>query len=161
MIDADLFAHIVKIIDSHHVPYKYLEIELTETTTDVEFRDLKQMVNSLQCEGISTSVDDFGIGYSSLRLLKDIPWNVLKVDKSFLPNENQEEADRNSILFKYVIAMARELGLECIAEGVETKEQVEVLRDNSCNIAQGFYYDKPLPVEDYEKRLDHYTYKNM
>jgi EAL domain-containing protein (putative c-di-GMP-specific phosphodiesterase class I) len=57
--------------------------------------------------------------------------------------------------------MARELGLECIAEGVETKEQVEVLRDNSCNIAQGFYYDKPLPVEDYEKRLDHYTYKNM
>ena len=161
MIDADLFDHIVKIIDSHHVPHKYLEIELTETTTDVEFRDLKQMVNSLQCEGISTSVDDFGIGYSSLRLLKDIPWNVLKVDKSFLPNENPEEADRNSILFKYVIAMARELGLECIAEGVETKEQVEVLRDNSCNIAQGFYYDKPLPVEDYEKRLDHYTYKNM
>ncbi|MBQ9009970.1 MAG: GGDEF domain-containing protein [Clostridia bacterium] len=161
MIDADLFDHIVGIIDRYHVPHKYLEIELTETTTDVEFRDLKQMVNHLQYEGISTSVDDFGIGYSSLRLLKDIPWNVLKVDKSFLPNEDADETDRNSILFKYVIAMARELGLECIAEGVETKEQVKILRDNSCNIAQGFYYDKPLPVEDYEKRLDRNPYKSM
>ncbi len=161
MIDADLFEHIVTIIDRYHVPHEYIEIELTETTTDVEFRDLKRVVNSLQREGISTSVDDFGIGYSSLRLLKDIPWNVLKVDKSFLPVENGNGTDRNSILFKYVIAMARELGLECIAEGVETREQVEILRDNSCNLAQGFYYDRPLPVEEYEKRLNNHTYKNM
>lgn len=158
MVDADLFRNIVEIIDRNNVPHQYIEIELTETTSDVEFRDLKRVVNGLQDEGIFTSVDDFGIGYSSLKLLKDIPWNVLKVDKSFLPGDDSDTDQKNSILFKYVIAMAHELGLECIAEGVETKEQVAVLKDNYCNFAQGFYYDKPLPVETYEQRLLHHEY---
>ncbi|MBQ9008654.1 MAG: GGDEF domain-containing protein [Clostridia bacterium] len=161
MVDADLFDHIVEIIDRNQVPHEYIEIELTETTTDVEFRELKNIVQKLQRVGISASVDDFGIGYSSLNLLREIPWNVLKVDKSFLPGDCSDEQNRNSVLFKYVIAMARELGLECVAEGVETREQVEALRENACNLAQGFYYDRPLPVETFEKRLAQVEYPVM
>ncbi|MBR1724624.1 MAG: EAL domain-containing protein, partial [Ruminococcus sp.] len=162
MVDYDLLEHIMEVIDKNKVPHKYIEIELTETTTDVEFRDLKRVVNGLQRAGVSTSVDDFGMGYSSLNLIKEIPWNVLKVDKSFLPVDEDNENSTRSIMFKYVIAMAKEMGLECIAEGVETQDQVDVLRDNHCDLAQGFFFDKPLPVGEFEDRmtLHRYSMKN-
>ena len=152
--DIDLLKHIVEIIDRNNVPHEYIEIELTETTTDVEFKDLKRTIRGLQQSGISTSVDDFGIGYSSLNLIKEIPWNVLKLDKSLLPDQGNASTVQNGVMFKYVVAMAQEMGLECIAEGVETEEQVQLLADNKCNLAQGFYFDKPLPVEEFETRLD-------
>lgn len=152
MMDIDLLEHIIEIIDRHNVPHKYIEIELTETTTDVEFKDLKRVVNGLQNVGIYTSVDDFGIGYSSLNLIKEIPWNVLKVDRSFLPVENDDNS-RKAVMFRYVVGMAQEMGLECIAEGVETPKQVQLLRDNNCEFAQGFFFDRPLPVTDFETRL--------
>lgn len=158
MMDVDLLKHIMDIIDSNYIPHEYIEIELTETTTDVEFRDLKRVVSGLQQEGIYTSVDDFGMGYSSLNLIREIPWNVLKVDKSFLPVRDDTENSTRSIMFKYVVAMAKELGLECIAEGVETSDQVQVLRDNDCFYAQGFFFDKPLPLSDFEERLAAHHY---
>ena len=104
------------------------------------------------------SVADFGMGYSSLNLIKEIPWNVLKVDKSFLPVEEDNDKSTRSIMFKYVVAMARELGLECIAEGVETANQVQILKNNDCLLAQGFYFDKPLTLDDFERRLDKHHY---
>ena len=152
--DIDLLKHIIEIVDRNNVPHEYIEIELTETITDVEFKDLKRTIGGLQQSGISTSVDDFGTGYSSLNLIKEIPWDVLKLDKSLLPENSDESPAQNDVMFKYVVAMAREMGLECIAEGVETKEQVQLLADNKCNLAQGFYFDKPLPVEEFEIRLD-------
>ena len=152
--DMDLLEHIIEIIDRNNVPHEYIEIELTETTTDVEFKDLKRVIRGLQKSGVSTSVDDFGIGYSSLNLIKEIPWNVLKLDKTLLPDKGDENPARKSVMFKYVIAMAQEIGLECIAEGVETEEQVKLLADNKCNLAQGFYFDRPLPVEEFETRFD-------
>ena len=152
--DMDLLDRIVKIIDKHKVPHELIEIELTETTTDVEFKDLKRTISGLQQTGISTSVDDFGIGYSSLNLIKELPWNVLKLDKSLLPDKNNNNDEQKGIMFKYIVAMAQEMGLECIAEGVETKEHVDLLTSNSCKLAQGYYFDKPLPVEEFEIRLD-------
>ena len=160
MMDIDLLEHTLDIVDRNNVPHRYIEIELTETTTDVEFQYLKSVVSGLQTAGISTSVDDFGMGYSSLNLIKEVPWNVLKIDKSFLPLESDNENSTRSVMFKYVVAMAKELGLECIAEGVETEQQVNVLRQNHCDLAQGFYFDKPLPVEEFEKRLDIHHYNN-
>ena len=158
--DMDLLKHILNIVDKHKIPHKYIEIELTETTTDVEFKDLKRTISGLQKHGISTSVDDFGIGYSSLNLIKEIPWDVLKLDKSLLPTTDDENPQQKALLFKYIIAMAQEMGLECIAEGVETIEQVKLLADNNCNLAQGFFFDKPLPIEEFETRLDNnYVYK--
>ncbi|WP_019678349.1 putative bifunctional diguanylate cyclase/phosphodiesterase [Ruminococcus flavefaciens] len=158
--DMDLLQRIVDIVDKHNVPHEYIEIELTETTTDVEFKDLKRTISGLQKTGIATSVDDFGIGYSSLNLIKELPWNVLKLDKSLLPVNSTDNSDQKVVMFKYLIAMAQEMGLECIAEGVETKEQVQLLTENRCSLAQGFYFDKPLPVEEFENRLiDNYTYE--
>lgn len=159
MMDVDLLQHIIKIIDDNNVPHKYVELELTETTTDVEFRDLKRIVNGLQQAGIYTSVDDFGMGYSSLNLIKEISWNVLKVDKSFLPSDEDDDKSTKSIMFKYVVAMAKEMGLETLAEGVETKNQVNLLKDNDCNLAQGYYFDKPLPKGDFEDRLEKHRYE--
>lgn len=154
MMDADLPEHILEIVDRNHVPHNLIEIELTESTTDIEFKDIKRVVSGLQQEGICTSVDDFGIGQSSLNLIREIPWNVLKIDRSFLPADGENDHSTRNIMFKYVVAMAKELGLECIAEGVETEKQVTILKDNSCNLAQGFFFDKPLPAKDFEERLD-------
>lgn len=153
--DHDLLNHIVKIIDNYNVPHEYIEIELTETTTDVNFKDLKRIVNGLHEFGISTSVDDFGIGYSSLNLIRDIPWDVLKVDKSFLPelNDISNVTAKKNIVLKHVLSLARELGLECIVEGIETEDHIQLLKDNECDLAQGFYFDKPLPCEVFESKL--------
>ena len=152
--DVDLLEQIIETIDRNQVPHEYIEIELTETTTDVEFKDLKRVIRGLQKSGVSTSVDDFGIGYSSLNLIKEIPWNVLKLDRTLLPDKSDENPVQKSVMFKYVVSMAQEMGLECIAEGVETEEQVQLLADNKCNLAQGFYFDRPLPMEEFETRFD-------
>ena len=94
------------------------------------------------------------MGYSSLNLIRELPWNVIKVDRSFVPVEEDEPDSVNSIMFKYVIAMANELGIECIVEGVETAKQLEILRTNKCSFAQGFLFDRPLPVRDFEDRMN-------
>ncbi len=153
--DMDLVAHILEIIDRYEIPHGYIEIELTETTSDVEFNDLKRVVGMLQKEGIITSVDDFGTGYSSLNLIREVPWNVLKIDKMFLPGMTETGSDVESIMLRHVVAMAQEMGLECIVEGVETAEQMKILKDNRCYMVQGFYFDRPLPVAEFEARLDH------
>ena len=160
LINPDLLSQILEVIDRYQVPHEYIEIELTETITDVEFRDLKRVTRGLQEAGIYTSVDDFGIGYSSLNLIREIPWNILKVDKNFLPVSENSDKDKQNIMFRHVVSMAKEIGLICVAEGVETQEQVNILRKCGCDIAQGFFYDKPLPVREFENRLDTRKYTN-
>ncbi|MCR4605640.1 MAG: GGDEF domain-containing phosphodiesterase [Eubacterium sp.] len=159
LVDVDLHEHIMEIIEKNDIPHMYIEIELTETTTDVEFKDLKRVVNDLQAEGICTAVDDFGIGYSSMNLIREIPWNVLKIDKCFLPDDKESAASITSVMFKHVVAMATDMGLECVTEGVETKKQVQVLKKNHCHIAQGYYFDKPLPVDEFEARMTRGEYE--
>lgn len=158
LTDMDFLSHILEIIDKYEVPHQYIEVELTETTTDVQFRDLKRVVRGLQKEGISTAVDDFGVGYSSLNLIRDIPWNVLKIDRSFLPMAKETNSNAKEMIFRYVVAMAQGLNLECIVEGVETREQIELLKQNNCMLVQGFFFDRPLPVAEFEKKLDNYIY---
>ena len=158
MSNPDLLDTIIKIIDRYNVPHEFIEIELTETTTDVEFRDLRRVVDGLHQQNIYTSVDDFGMGYSSLNLIRVVPWNVLKVDKIFLPLDGESKTSTRSVMFKHVMAMAKEIGMECIVEGVETPAQLELLRQNDCELAQGYLFDKPLPLEEFEKRLDKKRY---
>lgn len=152
--DEDLLDTIICIIDKYNVPHKYIEIELTETTTDVDYAELKKLVNGLREQGISTSVDDFGVGYSSLNLIREMPWNVLKIDKSFLPTHAENPDQSKMKMLRHIIRMSQDLGLECIVEGVETAEQVKLLKDCKCYLAQGFYFDRPLPVSEFEQRLD-------
>ena len=158
LVDVDLVDHIISIIDKNHVPHEYIEVELTETTTDVLFSDLRRIVCGLQEQGVWTAVDDFGMGYSSLNLIRDIPWNVLKIDKSFVPKALEDEESISNKMFRHVIAMAHDIGLECVIEGVESIDQLEALKKNYCNIIQGYFFDRPLPLEEFENRLDRKYY---
>ena len=105
--DEDLLESILRIIDKYKVPHHFIEIELTETTTDVDYKELKKIVYGLREQDISTSVDDFGVGYSSLNLIREMPWNVLKIDKSFLPTQEEENNDPSKVkMLRHIITMA-------------------------------------------------------
>ena len=146
---------IAEIVDKYKIPHDLIEVELTETTSEVEFGELKRMTTALRNLGFHISIDDFGIGYSSLNLIKDIPWNVLKIDKSFLPDSCEgSEMSSSNIMFSLVVSMTRQLGLECICEGVETQAHIELLKRYGCDLAQGYFFDKPIPVEEFEQRLE-------
>ena len=93
------------------------------------------------------------MGSSSLNTLKGIPWSTVKIDKGFLPEEDDPEDSEKYIMFKYVVTLSKALGFNCIAEGVETEHQIRIMRENGCDIAQGYYYDKPLPKEEFEARI--------
>lgn len=148
-----LAEQIIGIIKKYDIPFEYIEIEVTETTSEVDLHELIKVVKKLHEVGICTSIDDFGVGYSSLNLIRDLPWDTMKIDKSFLPGKEEKYSDQKKIMLKYVIAMAQNLGLECMVEGVETAEHVNILKEFDCFYAQGFCFDMPLPVEIFEDRL--------
>lgn len=149
----NLVADIVQMLDRYEVPHQYIEVELTETTIDADFAALKKIVYGLRDHGIESSVDDFGMGYSSLSLIRDVPFKVLKIDKSFLRDKNMESDERQRAMMKHVISMANDLGMECIAEGVESMEHVQLLKENKCYMAQGFLFNRPIPQEEFETIL--------
>lgn len=151
--NSNLVNQIIALVDKYRIPHDLIELELTETVTQIEFKALQKAISALRKQGFATSVDDFGTGYSSLNLIKEIPWNVLKLDKSLLPSSGSENIWQDRILFKYIVAMAQEMGLECVAEGVETMEQLKLLSENNCEMAQGFFFDKPMNVSDFEDKL--------
>ena len=150
----DVLGHILEIINRYEIRRKYLEIELTETTTDVEFKDLNRLVTGLRREGIHTSVDDFGNGFSSLNLIRAIPWDVIKIDRSLLPEVTDRDEELTSRMYRHIVAMANDIGLECVTEGVETKKQVNLLKENNCRIAQGFFFDRPMAEDQFAPLLE-------
>ncbi len=128
-----------------------LHLEVTESTTLVNTAYSISMLNELRDMGIKVSIDDFGTGYSSLSYLKDFPLDILKIDQSFIRNLQENNAD--AAIVKAVITMCEGLNLSIVAEGIETKEQGEIIRSFGCNFAQGFFYSKPLNKDRFEKLL--------
>ncbi len=128
-----------------------LHLEVTESTTLVNTDYSISMLNELREMGIKVSIDDFGTGYSSLSYLKDFPLDILKIDQSFIRNLQENNAD--AAIVKAVITMCEGLNLSIVAEGIETKEQGEIIRSFGCNFAQGFFYSKPLNKDRFEKLL--------
>lgn len=143
---------IVQTLDKYDIPHELIIVEITETTNSEHLRRLGELVYRLKDEGIRTSVDDFGMGYSSMSMLRDIPFSELKIDRSFL-TYTTDNRDRSAIMMKHVISMANELHMQCIAEGVETVDQIKMLKEMQCLRAQGFYFDKPLPKSEFAERL--------
>lgn len=137
--------------DSWRVPLELLELELTESAFSENESAMRSAAKKLHKHGFSLSIDDFGTGYSSLGMLKDIPADTLKLDRSFLLGSS--DSARGKKLIENVVRLVRDLGMTPLAEGVETKEQVEFLKEIRCDLAQGYYYAKPLPVLEYEKLL--------
>lgn len=153
LYDRDLIPHLTKIVDSHRIEHSLIDFELTESAGYDNTGHMIQVLNEIRSNGFKISMDDFGTGYSSLSLLTQMPLDTLKIDKSFVDKvctENEREED--IIVIRHIIALAKELGFTSLAEGAETKNQVEKLRTLGCEIIQGYYYSKPIPVAKYEKK---------
>lgn len=137
-----------ELVLKYRIPKSCLEIEITET---VDESNKDEGVRLLKENGYTLLMDDFGSGYSSLNMLKDTQFDVLKIDRGFL--QNFMSSGRGQEIVRYTIGMTKAIGLDLIAEGVETREQEAFLSDCGCDIAQGFYYAKPMPLEEFDKLL--------
>ncbi|EQK76057.1 Bacteriophytochrome cph2 [Clostridioides difficile] len=111
-----------------------------------------EIIHDLHENGFTCSLDDFGKGYSSLSVLKDLPFDVLKLDSMFF--KASLDKDKEKIVIKNIVHMLKELNITTVAEGIECKEQVEFLRDIGCDLVQGFVFYKPMPILEFEKILD-------
>jgi diguanylate cyclase (GGDEF)-like protein len=130
---------------------EYLEIELTESTFAEEPESVLEMIRQLKEVGVRIAIDDFGTGYSTLHYLKKFPFDTLKIDRSFVENVTVLEADRAILCM--MIEMAKKLNLKVVAEGVETEDQLNYLRDHACDEVQGYLLSRPVPEEQMEKLL--------
>ncbi len=154
MENPHLVSEIVAVADSYKVPHEWIEVELTESEDAKDYIVMSNLIDKLKAEGISVSVDDFGTGYSSLNMLKMIKTDILKVDKSLIPfGRYNSDNQKDCIMFESIVALAKALGFQVVAEGVETLRQYEYMRDAGCDMIQGYYFDKPLPMDEYLNRL--------
>lgn len=147
------YVHMVQeILLKYEIPKDYIELELTETIFFLEREHMVSVMSKLKDINIMLSIDDFGSGFSSLNLLKDIPFDVLKIDRGFLDESSTSRASQ-WILLK-IVEMAEGLGVKVVCEGVETQEQAEMLKEIGCHIAQGYLYARPMPIEQFEEKYN-------
>lgn len=139
---------LLRITQEYGVDSSELEIEITESIFVKDSAVLIHMVDLLKERGFTVSIDDFGSGFSALNLLKDLPVDTIKIDKEFL--QVSSDTSRGKKVIRNVIALCRDLKLDVVTEGIETKEQIEFITSCGCQIAQGFYYSKPVPKEEFE-----------
>ena len=147
----DLVELISRVLEETELSPSYLELELTESMVMQHVEAAISTLNQFKEIGVKISIDDFGIGYSSLNYLKHFPIGFLKIDQSFVRDITTNRDD--AAIAKIIISMAHDLGLKVIAEGVETKEQKSFLHLHSCDEIQGFFYSKPIPAEEFETLL--------
>lgn len=146
-----LVQHLVNLREKYQLPSQYLELEITESAYTEDPEQIITITRQLREAGFVILMDDFGTGYSSLNMLKDIQIDVLKLDMGFLKSSDYSAKGGN--ILTAILKMAESLKMQTIAEGVETKEQVEFLKSIGCKYVQGFYYSKPLPVGEFEKLI--------
>lgn len=138
------------IIAKYSIPSNLIEIEVTESAVFNNVSHLIDVMNQLKSMGFLLSLDDFGSGYSSLNILKDIPVDILKLDKEFF--NDSHNPGHSKIVISSVVNMARSLNIKVISEGVETPEQAEFLKDINCDMAQGYLFAKPMPIPEFEDK---------
>ena len=148
----DLAEHIQSALDKHKVPANLITIEITESLSLDTAEEQLETLNRIKSVGVGISIDDFGTGYSNLNYLKKYPIDEIKIDKSFVDEITSDPHDK--AIATTIIAIAHNLSLRVVAEGVETKEQLSVLAKNGCDILQGYYYSQPLPEREMTKLLE-------
>lgn len=151
LYDPGLVDFFIDLRRRYDIPNELLELELTESAYTNDPLQIIQVTDKLKDAGFAILMDDFGSGYSSLNMLKDVHVDVLKLDMGFL--DSSDQSGRGGNILNAVVGMAHNLNLQIIAEGVENKEQVEFLRSIGCYMVQGYYYSKPLPAEEYGAKL--------
>lgn len=142
---------LMSIVDSARVPRSCIEVEVTESAFVVNEEAVIDKLISLKRCGFRLAMDDFGTGYSSLNLLRKLPIDVLKIDRSFLYED--AETGRTRAVLKGVVDMANDLGLTTVCEGVETREQIVMLHELGCDVGQGYVYSKPLPLAEFREKF--------
>ncbi|MCJ8170333.1 sensor domain-containing phosphodiesterase [Atopomonas sediminilitoris] len=152
--DPDLAGSVARILQEENICGTHIELELTENLLMDASQSLLSVLESLKALGVTLAMDDFGTGYSSLSYLKKFPIDVLKIDRSFVMDIPQQEEDME--ITAAVIAMAHNLKLQVVAEGIETREQLNFLRQHHCDIGQGYLFDKPLAPHELIERLKRY-----
>ena len=153
MYDERLIDKLVGIVDSYGVDHHLIDFELTESATYDNMEHMISVLQELRDRGFKISMDDFGTGYSSLSLLTQMPIDTLKIDKSFVDTiANDSERKEDIIVLQHIIGLAKELGFVCLAEGAESRPQIDRLRELGCEIIQGYYFSKPIPLTEYEEK---------
>ena len=150
----DLAEHICSIVDKYQVPHNVIELELTESAFFDDKEILLQTVKKLREAGFPVSMDDFGAGYSSLNSLKELQLDVLKLDADFFRGVDAQE--RGMLIVSEVIDLAKKLNMKIVAEGIESREQVDFLTEQECDLIQGYFFAKPMPIAEFEEK-----YKEM
>lgn len=141
---------LIKTFDKHEIDKDDIIFEVTESAFTENVRDMIELVHRMVQMGYNVSMDDFGCGYSSLNMLNQLPICELKLDKQFI----DDESPRSRYIIKSIVGLSHGLGISIVCEGVETFEQVKFLQKVGCDIAQGYYYAKPMPMAEFEKMLD-------
>lgn len=149
LIKEDFANTYMKIAEKYKINPQEMEIEITESATIGNQKDIIKVMKQMKKIGFAIAIDDFGTGYSSLSMLQTLPIDIIKIDKVFINQISIKETDRN--LVEYIILIAKKLKLKTVAEGVETKEEVQYLKKLGCDFIQGYYYSKPLKKEAFEK----------
>ncbi len=145
----DVVSEIKSLVKEYDIDPVRLRLEITETVMMNGADDRMKMLEELREAGFIVEMDDFGSGYSSLNLLKDMPVDVLKIDMKFLSGD--EDNGRSDTIIKHIIKMTEELTMTSLTEGVETSGQLEQLKGMGCRLFQGYYFAKPMPIDDFEK----------
>lgn len=145
LADAHIVEAIIKICNQYGIPRRFIEIEVTETAFLENEQKAIEKVKELKNVGFSLSMDDFGTGFSSLSLLRELPMDVLKLDCSFF---QKKMSKREGIILSNIVHMAQQLNMMVVSEGIETKEHVAFLKSIGCEIAQGYYFARPMAIED-------------
>ena len=148
--DAVYINKLINTFDKYGINKNNIVFELTESAFTENTDDMIDLIRRMSKLGYNISMDDFGCGYSSLNMLNLLPISELKLDKQFL----DDESEKSRYIIKSIVNLAHGLGIKIVCEGVETAEQVEFLTNIGCDIAQGYYYAKPMPMNEFEKLLD-------
>jgi EAL domain-containing protein (putative c-di-GMP-specific phosphodiesterase class I) len=153
LYDKNLVKHLTEIVDSYGVYHDLIDFELTESASYDNTEQMIHVLNELRDQGFHISMDDFGTGYSSFSLLTQMPLDTLKIDKSFVDKVGVENLIAKDVsVIRHIISLAKELGFICLAEGAESKIQIDELRSLGCDVIQGYYYSKPIAIEEYENK---------
>lgn len=148
LLNPNFSSEICSMADSYEIPHKYIEVELTESAMFDNESAMFDVLQRLHEEGFTLSMDDFGTGYSSLGLLKNLPVDVIKIDRSFFIDSRFKTRARAVI--ENVMQMAKRLEIHTVAEGVESQEHIDMLKDMGCDIVQGYFYSKPVPASEFK-----------
>lgn len=144
----DVVTELKSLAEEYGINPKRLRVEITETAVMSDSVDILKLIADLREYGFIVEMDDFGSGYSSLNLLKDMSIDLIKIDMQFL--KDSERNLKSSLIIKNIINMSEDLGIDTLTEGVETAKQYEMLYDMGCQLYQGYYFSKPLPREEFE-----------